>query len=208
MIIDAIVLAGGRARRLDGTSKPGLIIGGRSLLDRALEAAAFAAPRTTVVVGPVAAPPGVLTTVEVPPFGGPVAGIAAGLALLPAGESWVLLLASDVPRAAEVVPLLLEELARVDERVEGVHLTDRDGRAQWLLGCYRRSALDASVALLGEVRDASVGRLLGGLTLTSVVDVEGIGDDVDTWQDLEQVRAQAGSERTRQRTHLGSGGPQ
>ena len=193
MIVDAIVLAGGRARRLDGASKPGLMIGDRSLLDRALDAASRAAARTTVVVGPVSVPPGVLTTIEVPPFGGPVAGIAAGLALLPPdGDSWVLVLASDVPRAAEAVPLLMERLA---ERSDGVHVTDREGRAQWLLGIYRRSALASAIALLSEVRGASVGGLLSSLNLTSVADAQGLGDDVDTWQDVERARSLAESEK-------------
>ncbi|MBT2472738.1 NTP transferase domain-containing protein, partial [Streptomyces sp. ISL-66] len=49
MTYDAIVLAGGAARRLGGADKPGLLVGGRPLLDRVLDACADA--RTTVVVG-------------------------------------------------------------------------------------------------------------------------------------------------------------
>ena len=45
---DAVVLAGGAARRLGGVDKPGLGVGGRSLLERVLAACADA--RTTVVV--------------------------------------------------------------------------------------------------------------------------------------------------------------
>ncbi|MFF1746700.1 NTP transferase domain-containing protein, partial [Streptomyces mirabilis] len=45
---DAVVLAGGAARRLGGADKPGLRVGGRPLLDRVLAACATAA--TTVVV--------------------------------------------------------------------------------------------------------------------------------------------------------------
>src|ERR1043165_8927000 len=47
---DAIVLAGGGARRLGGVDKPGLEFGGVSMLDRVLEACADAA--SIAVVGP------------------------------------------------------------------------------------------------------------------------------------------------------------
>lgn len=46
---DAIVLAGGAAKRLGGADKPGIRVGGRALLDRVLAACADAS--TTVVVG-------------------------------------------------------------------------------------------------------------------------------------------------------------
>ncbi|WP_165840672.1 NTP transferase domain-containing protein, partial [Streptomyces scopuliridis] len=47
---DAIVLAGGAAKRLGGADKPGVRVGGRSLLDRVL-AACEGAARTVVVGG-------------------------------------------------------------------------------------------------------------------------------------------------------------
>src|SRR5690606_32303891 len=78
---DALVLAGGAGRRLGGASKPEVLIGGVSLLDRVLEATARA--RRVVVVGPSRlARPGVPTVMEEPPGGGPVAGIDAGLRFL------------------------------------------------------------------------------------------------------------------------------
>ncbi|NEC15321.1 NTP transferase domain-containing protein, partial [Streptomyces sp. SID8014] len=39
---DAVVLAGGGARRLGGVDKPGLRVGGRALVDRVLAACAAA----------------------------------------------------------------------------------------------------------------------------------------------------------------------
>lgn len=92
-----MVLAGGAARRLGGTDKPALPVGGRSLLDRVL--AACAGARTTVVVGPrrpTARP--VRWTREEPAGGGPLPALAAGLAALggpPGGV--VLVLAADLP---------------------------------------------------------------------------------------------------------------
>lgn len=87
--IDAIILAGGRAGRLGGASKPDLVVGGRRLLETAIEAARSAGCRSIVVVGPPSLEaPGCLVVREDPPFGGPVAGLAAGLAAL-APTSWV-----------------------------------------------------------------------------------------------------------------------
>ncbi|MFI1091674.1 molybdenum cofactor guanylyltransferase [Streptomyces sp. NPDC020917] len=83
---DALVLAGGAARRLGGTDKPALAVGGLMLLDRVLAACADA--RTTVVVGPrrpTARP--VRWTREEPAGGGPLPALAAGLAALDAAHA-------------------------------------------------------------------------------------------------------------------------
>ena len=85
--LDAVILAGGRAERLDGASKPDLVVGGRSLLATAIAAARGAACERIVVVGPPELEAaGCLVVREDPPFGGPVAALAAGLdALGPPG---------------------------------------------------------------------------------------------------------------------------
>lgn len=185
--LDAVVLAGGRARRL-GTSKPRLVVDGARLLDHVLTATTGA--RATVVVGPddLASDAYVLTR-EDPPFGGPVAGTAAGLAALPdAAAPWVLLLACDVPRAAEAVPLLVAAASAAGGEIDGVHLA-HDERDQWLVGLYRRDSLDAALARIcadpagGGVHGSPVRRLVSGLRLTRVADVDGLSTDVDTWQD-------------------------
>lgn len=197
MIVDAIVLAGGRAKRLGGVNKPELVVGDRSLLDRALQAAAMVTARTTVVVGPTKAPHGVLTTVEEPPFGGPVAGLAAGLDLLPPDGEWILVLASDVPRAPEAVHVVMTELrGRLDNDLDGVCLADRAGRPQWLLAVYRRSALVDALAALDDIRGVSFRRLVGGMNLACVVDDRGVSDDVDSWEDVERARSVADSQHT------------
>jgi molybdopterin-guanine dinucleotide biosynthesis protein A len=166
-----------------------VLLGGRRLIDRALEAASAA--RQVVVVGPAdVAPPGVIVTLEDPPDGGPVAGIAAGLAALTPGSDLVLILACDVPRAAGARAALL---AAVDSdrpgagSADGAVLVDADGRVQPLVGLYRRRSLDAALAALaagGGVRDASVHRLLRPLRLVRVPDPGGNALDVDTWEDL------------------------
>ncbi|UFU07233.1 molybdenum cofactor guanylyltransferase [Ruania halotolerans] len=200
---DAVILAGGRGTRLGGVDKPSLTVGGRTLLASALQAGAGA--RRIVVVGPATlpVPEGVLRTQEDPPFGGPVAALAAGLAALDrsagsAGPGWVLLLAADLPHASDAVAALAPVTAALDRdgdtSADGVCLRDQDGRWQWLAGVYRRAALEAALAHLPTVRDASLRRLLGTLHL---VPVDGSPDtvaDIDTRADLEAARSAGGAD--------------
>lgn len=196
MTFDALVLAGGEARRLGGASKPDVVLAGRTLLDHALEAARGA--RNVVVVGPPGlARPGVTVVREDPPSGGPVAGIAAGLAELDAGHAPgaaagddvpVVVLACDVPRAALAVPDLL---AALGAGVDGAHLVDADGRPQ-LVAVYRRAALRHALDTLvveGGVHGVAVRRLRERLAMVPVADPDGRGADADTWDDVERLDA-------------------
>jgi molybdopterin-guanine dinucleotide biosynthesis protein A len=112
---DAVILAGGRSSRLGGVPKQSLTYDGDSLLGRA--AAAAGGAKAAVVVGPDAAevptgevPAGFLRCREEPPFGGPAAAIAAGLAALAAAGGnrprLTLVLACDMPNAGQAVAAL------------------------------------------------------------------------------------------------------
>ncbi|WP_399188738.1 NTP transferase domain-containing protein [Streptomyces sp. WAC 04229] len=145
---DAVVLAGGAARRLGGADKPGLRVGGRALLDRVL--AACAGARTTVVVAdprPTARP--VTWAREDPPGGGPLAALAAGVRHTTA--EYVLVLSADLPFLGEpTVARLLSALAAGE--ADGVLLTDADGRDQPLVAAYRASAVRRELAVLAAQR--------------------------------------------------------
>ena len=205
---DAIVLAGGTGRRLGGVLKPQVTVRGRRLLDHVLDATAQA--RRVVVVAPetVPVPDGVVRTLEDPPHGGPVAGIAAGLAALGEAAPVVLLLACDLPGAAAAVPRLLAvagELALPGARksavgtnsavgggsaVAGVVMRDPAGRDQWLLGVYSTAVLKARVAELaaaGRLRGGSVRDLVGPLDLGTVLARPEESRDIDTWADRDAV---------------------
>ncbi|MGW1211656.1 NTP transferase domain-containing protein [Streptomyces sp. NPDC002499] len=141
---DAVVLAGGAARRLGGADKPGVRVGGRALLDRVLAACADA--RTTVVVAdvrPTARP--VLWTREEPPGGGPVAALAAGLAHTTAEH--VVVLSADLPFLEPTTVQRLLAVLRAGD-TEGALLTDTDGRDQPLVAAYRADALHREFAAL------------------------------------------------------------
>lgn len=184
---DVIVPAGGAARRLGGADKPGLTVGGTTLLDRVL--AACAGARTTVVVGPArpSGRAGVRWTREQPPGGGPVAAVAAGLGLVTADV--VLLLAADLPfldrRTVERLVTALDEAGAPADRAV---LVDAAGREQPLAAAYRTAALRAALADLGEPAGRPLRRLVGGLSGPRVGDTDGVAHDCDTWEDLERAR--------------------
>ncbi|MET0787872.1 MAG: NTP transferase domain-containing protein [Cellulomonas sp.] len=185
---DAVVLAGGRGRRLGAPSKPEVVVGGRALLDHALAAVA-AADRVVVVGPPDVARPGIPTVLEEPPDGGPVAGLAAGLAYL-APDGLVAVLACDVPRAGSALPALLAA-ARADD-VDGARLVSADGHAQHLVAVYRSDALARALAALPEPRGAAMRRLVADLRLVDVPDTSGAAADADTWADVARLDAELG----------------
>lgn len=193
-VLDAIILAGGRAERLGGASKPDLVVGGRSLLSTAIEAARAAGCARIIVVGPPELDaPGCTVVREDPPFGGPVAAVAAGLAALDAAAGRVgdvLVLACDMPDAADAVRRLRAALPGADAG-DGVCLVDGDGRRQWLAAIYSRSSLERALGELDAqsgVAGASMRRLAASLELASVAD-GGSTHDIDTWSDLERARS-------------------
>jgi CTP:molybdopterin cytidylyltransferase MocA len=197
---DALVLAGGAARRLDGADKPGLDLGGSSLLERVV--AACSGAERIVVVGPPRDLPGPVTfTQESPPGAGPVAAVASGLPLTAAPV--VLLLAADLPWIAPAVPLLLR--ACVDAGMSGVGtgvgtgadadtdagvaaLVDAAGRRNLLASAWRRDALERAVASVDPVAGAPVRALYTSVRCVEVPDEGGWGQDCDTWEDVAQAR--------------------
>lgn len=199
-VLDALVLAGGQGLRLGGVVKADVLLGGRTLLDRALDATADA--RRVVVVGPPAlARPGVGTTLEDPPAGGPAAGVAAGLRALDAAgpplADRVLVLACDMPLAGAAVPAL-RELLDADASADGAVLVDDEGHAQSLAAVYRSAPLRAAVGAReadGGVHGCSVRRLVAGLRLIGLPGSAEAARDADTWEAvaaLERSLTQAG----------------
>lgn len=192
--LDAIILAGGRAARLGGASKPDLVVGGRRLLETAIEAARSVGCREVVVVGPPTLDaPGSLVVREDPPFGGPVAGLGVGLAALDRRpdepEHDVLVLACDMPEARAAAQLLVAARG-ANPRSDGVCLVDEAGREQWLAAIYSRAALTRAIDELGsEVAGASMRRLAASVDLFTVAD-DGTTRDIDTWDDLSRATRQ------------------
>lgn len=182
MAYDAIILSGGRSSRLGGTAKSTLVIGGRTLLD--LTIAAASGSRRVVVVGDTA-PEGVARVREDPPFGGPAAGIAAAVAVLAEDPpEFVLVLACDMPRVRDLVPVLVGALGP-----DGVLAVDDGGREQYLAAIYPFVALAAALSLHGDgIHGLAVRRLVGGLS-PARIDTGDLTDDIDTWDDFDRMGA-------------------
>ncbi|GAB3038831.1 NTP transferase domain-containing protein [Parafrigoribacterium mesophilum] len=190
MLVDALILAGGRSSRLDGVPKAQLRFREHTLLDQTI-AAVVAAMRNIVVVGDVTGAPlptGVLVTREEPPFSGPAAGIAAGLTALasadPIPSDYTLVLACDMPGIDAAIVRLLTALEA--QPADGVLAVDGRHRVQPLAAAYRTSRLTAAAEAkraAGILEGLSMFQLIAGLAPIEVAVPEGATDDVDTWAD-------------------------
>lgn len=170
-----------------GRDKSRLVLAGDTLLDRLLHPI----PDTVdvVVVGP--APPSavrpVIVTREQPPGGGPVAGIAAGLARV--NTPVVVIAAVDLPLAG---PRLAGVAARLGAAEAAVPVVS--GRRQPLAGAYDTAALRRALRELGDPSGRSMRDLMSLLRVEEFA----AGDefaDVDTPADLAAVHERIGAER-------------
>lgn len=182
---DAIVLAGGRSSRLGGVDKAALQAGPKTLLQITLDAVVQA--RHVVVVGDrshLGSGERVSVVREDPPGGGPAAGIAAGLAGV--AEPITVILACDMPRVGEVVPVLLRALEGADASVQAVVARDGD-RTQYLAAAHRTSALRDRVGALDSWAGRSVRQLYAELAVATVDVPDGSTRDIDTWDDADEA---------------------
>ena len=204
-VFDAVVLAGGRGSRLGGTDKPGLVVGGQTLLGSVVSAMTSAGAARVVVVGPERpAVPGtgaqgggqVRYTREEPPGRGPVAALRCGLAEISAPA--VVLAAADLPflRPAHVTRLL----AALAGPAAGAVALDAAGRPQWLASAWPAAGLRDA---LDRYPGSSLRGLLAPLDPVLLPDETAAGQpppwlDCDTAEDLRLARdwaARAGSEQ-------------
>ena len=181
---DAIVLAGGRSRRMGGADKLDMHVGDATLLDRVLDGARRAGASTIVAVGPQRPTNdrAIRWVMEDEPGVGPAQAIAAGASALESGEAPVVVLAGDLPFASHtsVIDRLLDALPGHDVAL----LVDRDGRDQYLVSVFTRDALPVTGTAGAPVRT-----LLAGLDVARVYatsDEESL--DCDTPDDVERAR--------------------
>ncbi len=182
--VGAVVLAGGRARRMGGSDSSSCRTPrARTLLARVLFAVAGADP--VVVVGPwrEGLPDAVVLVREDPPFTGPAAALAA--AMPEVSSPWVLVLAGDQPLVAPGVPALVAALG-APAAVDGAVLVDGEGCTQWLAGCYRSSSLRAAIAGRA-LANAALRPMLARLEVALVRDEWGASDDVDDPDDARRL---------------------
>jgi len=147
----AAILAGGHATRFGGRDKSALIVEGRTILERQIEALAplTGIPGDIMIVGSTAHPsvPGTRAIADRVPDSGPLGGLHA--ALSDAQHGTVILLACDMPFVtaaflAHLVGLAAEDVDAVVPQTErGYHP---------LCAVYRRTAVDRAARRLDERR--------------------------------------------------------
>jgi len=181
---DAVVLAGGRSRRMGVPDKTRLPVGGVPLLDRVL--AAIGSADRIVVVGarrPTCRP--VSWTTEQPAGTGPMTALLAGVALVACDVTVVA--AGDLPfLTAADVDVLRATLSREPD-ADGVVAVDGDGRRQWLCSAWRTESL----RLLRAEPNAALRDVLGGLRVATLpVGSRSPWLDCDTAEDIRRAEEQ------------------
>jgi len=182
MTFSAVVLAGGRAARLDGADKASVEYLGRTLLEHAIEALVDA--DEVVVVGePVPTTRPVTFTRESPRYGGPVAALLTGVDALLRPPRTLGVLAVDMPL---VSPWTFRRLHEAAAGHDGAFLADADGRRQ-LAGVLDADRLAAVRPGHEEQHGMALRALLADLDLALVPPLGDEGRDVDTWADLRDL---------------------
>ena len=122
-----------------------------------------------------------------------MAALAAGVGRTAAPV--VVVLAGDLPWIGPAVPALTAALS--GSAADVVELVDTGGRPNHLAAAWRRPALVAALAGLGDPSGASMRALVAGVRHAGLPDPAGWGRDCDTWDDVAPGRAPRATRRRR-----------
>ncbi|MEQ1607342.1 MAG: molybdenum cofactor guanylyltransferase [Pyrinomonadaceae bacterium] len=144
-MIDGFVLAGGQSRRM-GQNKTALLLGGKTLIDRAADAL-FPVANTVYAVGNLTHQITSLPIIQDHPIMGDTRGAIVGLytALVNAKTEWVAVLACDLPFVTgelmtRMVDILRHCLDSEMNHIDAIFAEQPDGRNQPLCGLYQRDS--------------------------------------------------------------------
>lgn len=185
--LGAVVVCGGRAVRLGGDGKASIELGGATLLEHALAAVADV-PDVMVVGDAVATSRPVTFLREDPVGGGPAAALLAGLRAFPRPPRRVVALAVDMPLVTRATIRRLTLSLDGADGADGAVLVEADGRRQYLCGVYAVSAIERNRPPRQDEYGLPMRRLLDGLRLAEVPAIGQEARDVDTWDDLRELR--------------------
>lgn len=186
--VHAVVLTGGRSSRMGGRHKPGIPVGGRTVIDRTLTTLWSVVPSAKVLIA--GSDEGLserfrqhVTVVrEDPPFSGPVAGVAAAVEALSTSEGVTLLLGGDLPFLSAATMRRLLQAALDGASV--VSCRDETGHLQYLCSGWRTAILREQVAAIADPTGVPLRALFSGLEPELIhCDPEELRD-IDTPEDL------------------------
>ena len=179
--VTVVVLAGGTSRRF-GSDKMAAPLGGSTVLGTVLGSLPPGWP--VVVVGPSRECDRHVTwTRENPPGGGPLAGVAAGVAAV--ATDVVAVVAGDMPYAGPALVTLVTALRTAPPLVGAVVAVDAHGVANPLLAAYRTASVRAALPSRAANRPA---KLLLAVPHLEVTVAGPAGRDVDTPTDLHDLQ--------------------
>lgn len=186
--VHAVVLTGGRSSRMGGRHKPGIPVGGRTVIDRTLATLRSVAPHAKVVIA--GSDEGLsssfrrdITVVrEDPPFSGPVAGVAAAVDAFATSEGVTLLLGGDLPFLSSAT--LTRLLETVTKSAPVVSCVDEAARLQYLCSGWCTAVLREQVNAVTDPNGVPLRALFSGLVPTLIDCDPGELRDIDTPEDL------------------------
>ncbi len=185
----AVILAGGTSKRMGGRDKLAITVAGRPLLDHAIDAVADSTQ--VVVVGPQRPIRRAVTwTQEIPAGGGPVAGIAAGLAAAKSAsddDELVAVIAGDMPFVRDGLARLVEGLESATSDV--AIAVDEQGRDQPLLALWRRRSLESAIRRCQSPAGVSARALYADVEVTRVRLSDAATWDCDEPSDIARVES-------------------
>lgn len=186
--VHAVVLTGGRSSRMGGRHKPGIQLGGRSVIDRTLATLWSVAPTAHVIIAgsdeglSSSFRPHVTVVREDPPFSGPVAGVAAAVDAMSISDGVTILLGGDLPFLSAATMRRLVQAAGAGAAV--VSCLDETERLQYLCSGWDTAILREQVAAIPEPAGAPLRALFSGLVPELISCDPNELRDIDTPDDL------------------------
>lgn len=186
--VRAVVLTGGRSSRMGGRHKPGILLDGRSVIDRIVSALWSAAPSAEVVIAgsDLGLSPSLRQKVTVvredPPFSGPLAGVASALEAIPPSDEVVILLSGDTPFLSATT--LHDLLSAAAAGAPVVSCLDSTGHLQYLCSGWQQDVLRTQLERIEDPAGVPLRALFEGLS-PELIDCDPDElRDIDTPDDL------------------------
>ncbi|MDK4320734.1 molybdenum cofactor guanylyltransferase [Corynebacterium pseudodiphtheriticum] len=172
-----IILAGGRSERMGGIDKSTIRLNGTRLIDHQLAGVLSLGveKQAIVIVSTKKLVAEISHTAENPAFGGPLAGISAGLSAIPTGAQRVAILSVDAPDSWQLLPALMAELTRHTEQDAAI-IKDAAGIANPLCSVWKSERLQANLAEIGAAHNKPARALVRH---ADWIGVDGSGLEVD-----------------------------